>query len=192
MNILLYGIQGSGKSTQGKLLSQRLHIPYLSTGHIFREMAREHTSQGRYIKETLAAGLLLPDDIAIPIVEAYLRRPEYRHGWILDGFPRTLVQAKKLNERVDVAFYLVVSDKEVLWRLAFRKDEHGNIREDETILALRKRIELFHRVTKPVLEFYRKKDLFVEIDGERKIEDISDDMMSKIRWYKKNNGNGSR
>lgn len=191
MNILLYGIQGSGKSTQGKLLSQRLHLPYLSTGHIFREMAKEHAPQGRYVKETLAAGLLIPDDVAIPIVEMYLRKPEYRHGWILDGFPRTLVQAKKFSARVDVAFYLVVSDKEALWRLAFRKDEHGNIREDETVMALRKRIELFHKVTQPVLDFYRKRDLFVEVDGERKVDEINDDMMSKIRWYKKNNGNGS-
>lgn len=189
MNILLYGIQGSGKSTQGKMLSQRLHIPYLSTGHIFREMSKEHSREGRYIKETLAAGHLIPDDITIPIVETYLKKPEYRKGWILDGFPRTIDQAHRFKTAVDVAFYLVVSDKEALWRLSFRRDEHGNIREDETLMALRKRIELFHRVTEPVLELYRKKDLLVEIDGERKVEEIATDIKGKIRWYQRGNGN---
>lgn len=188
MNILLYGIQGSGKSTQGKLLSRHLHLPYLSTGHIFREMSHEQSRQGRYIKETLAAGLLIPDDLVMPIVEEYLRRSEYRHGWILDGFPRTLVQAKQFKISIDVAFYLVVSDKEALWRLSFRKDEKGEIREDETVMALRKRIDLFHKVTEPVLDFYRKKDLLVEIAGERKVEDIIEDIMRKIRWYQKGNG----
>ena len=139
------------------------------------------------MKETLASGLLIPDDLVIPIVEEYLGRQEYRHGWILDGFPRTLVQAKQFNMSIDVAFYLIVSDKEALWRLSFRKDEKGEIREDETVMALRKRIDLFHKVTEPVLDFYRKKDLLVEIAGERKVEDIIEDIMRKIRWYQKGN-----
>lgn len=192
MDVLLYGIQGSGKSTQGKLLSHRLHIPYLSTGHIFREMAKEGSRQGRYIKETLASGSLIPDAIAIPIVESYLRRPEYKKGWILDGFPRTIVQAKQLKAHIDVAFYLTVSDKEALWRLAFRTDEKGNIRDDETLIAIRKRINLFHKVTGPVLEYYRKRDILVEVDGERRIEEIIEDLISKIRWYQRGNGNGQR
>lgn len=187
MNILLYGIQGSGKSTQGKFLSRHLHLPYLSTGHIFREMAKESTREGRYIKETLAAGLLIPDDITIPIIEKYLARPEYKRGWILDGFPRTINQAEKFKVKIDVAFYLVVNDKEALWRLSFRVDEKGEIREDETLMALRKRIDLFHKLTEPVLDFYRKKDVLVEVNGERKIEEILEDLMSKIRWYERGN-----
>ncbi len=188
MKIILYGIQGSGKSTQGKLLSRHLHLPYLSTGHIFREMAKQQSRQGRYIKETLAAGVLLPDDIAIPIVEKYLSRPDYKKGWILDGFPRTLHQAKTFKQKIDVAFYLTVSDKEALWRLSFRVDESGNIREDETLLALRKRISLFHRETEPMLDYYRQKDILVEVNGERKIDQILKDLLSKIRWYMKGNG----
>ena len=189
MNILLYGIQGSGKSTQGKLLSRHLHLPYLSTGHIFRQMAKESTREGRYIKETLAAGLLIPDEITIPIIEKYLARSEYRKGWILDGFPRTINQAEKFKTKTDVAFYLMVNDKEALWRLSFRIDDKGAIREDETLMALRKRIDLFHKVTKPVLEYFRKKDILVEIDGERSIEEILNDIIGKIRWYERGNGN---
>ncbi|MBI3620494.1 nucleoside monophosphate kinase, partial [Candidatus Roizmanbacteria bacterium] len=77
MKIILIGIQGAGKSTQGNLLSQQLQFPYLSTGHIFRELAKEKTTLGRYIKETLNAGFLIPDEKTIEIVESYLRRPEY-------------------------------------------------------------------------------------------------------------------
>lgn len=190
MNIILYGIQGSGKSTQGKLLSRHLKLPYLSTGHIFREIAKESTRQGRYIKETLAAGLLIPDEIAIPIVEDYLKRSEYKKGWILDGFPRTIKQVREFKQVVDVAFYLTVSDKEALWRLSFRVDEKGNIREDETLLAIRKRIALFHKETEPVIDFYRKRDILVEVNGERKVEEILEDLLSKVRWYQRGNGNG--
>lgn len=187
MNILLYGIQGSGKSTQGKLLSHRLRVPYLSTGHIFRELAREQSRQGRYVKETLAAGLLIPDDMTIPIIEEYLARPEYKKGWILDGFPRTIKQAEKFKTKIDAAFYLLVNDKEALWRLSFRVDDKGDIREDETLMALRKRIDLFHKATEPVLEFYRKQNLLVEVNGERKIEEILADLLSKIHWYEQGN-----
>lgn len=188
MNILIYGIQGSGKSTQGKLLSQRLHLPYLSTGHIFRELSRRPTPEGRYIKETLAAGVLVPDEIVIPTVERYLSKPEYQNGWILDGFPRNLKQTKKFKNKINVVFYVKISDKEALWRLSFRRDPQGNIREDETLKGIRQRIHLFHKVTAPVIEHYRKQDLVIDIDGERKIDEISDDIMSKIRWYKKGNG----
>ena len=93
MKLILLGIQGSGKSTQGNLLSQKLGVPYLSTGHIFREMAKEKTPWGRYVKETLNAGILISDDQVIPIVAEYLQKPEYEKGYILDGFPRTVAQA---------------------------------------------------------------------------------------------------
>lgn len=188
MNILIYGIQGSGKSTQGKLLSQRLHLPYLSTGHISRELSHKSTREGRYIKETLAAGILVPDDIIIPIVEEYLKKPEYKNGWILDGFPRNIIQVKKFTTKIDVVIYITISDKEALWRLSFRTDPQGNIREDETLKGIRQRIHLYHLVTEPAIEHYRKQDLVIDINGERKVEEISNDIMSKIRWYKKGNG----
>lgn len=192
MRIVLYGIQGSGKSTQGKILSQRLHLPYLSSGHIFRAMAAEKSRMGRYIKETLAAGSLIPDELAIPTVAEYLKQAEYQKGWILDGFPRTEIQAKRLKVPIDVAFYVIVSDKEALWRLSFRTDEKGHIRDDETLMALRRRIHLFHKVTGPVLDYYRRQDILVEVDGERDIEAINEDMMSKIRWYQRGNGGGGK
>ena len=139
MKLVLIGIQGSGKSTQGNMLSHLFRIPYLSTGHIFREIAKEKTSLGRYMKETINAGILVPDDKTIEIVNTYLSRPEYSRGYILDGFPRTLKQAHEFSNSVDKVIYLKIPDKEALWRLMNRHQE----RADETLPALKKELSYF-------------------------------------------------
>lgn len=180
MKIILVGIQGSGKSTQGNLLSEKLEIPYLSTGHIFRILAKEHSNLGRYIKEVMNAGYLIPDRKTLFIVSSYLKRKEYQKGYILDGFPRTLVQAKAFENHVDKVVYLRVSDKEALWRLSYRNGENGEIRDDETLAAIRKRIDSFHKFTEPVLDFYRQKGILIETDGEKTIEEIHKGIMEKI------------
>lgn len=178
MKIILIGIQGAGKSTQGNLLSEKLNVSYLSTGHIFREMAKEHTPNGRYIKEVMNAGYLIPDEKTLEIVAEYLSRPEYQKGYILDGFPRTLAQVEAFKNGIDYVVYLKVSDKEALWRLSGRDSSD---REDETLAAIRKRIDLFHRFTEPVLEYYRNKGVLVEVDGEKSIEEIHREIMKKIQ-----------
>ena len=175
MKLILIGIQGSGKSTQGNLLSQKLKVPYLSTGHIFRALAKEKTKLGRHIKETMNAGYLIPDDKTITIVSKYLRRSEYQKGYILDGFPRTLVQAKAFKNGINKVIYLEVSDEEALRRISFR---NGEAREDETPSAVHKRIKLFHELTEPVLKFYREKGALVEVDGERSIGEIHKEILS--------------
>jgi adenylate kinase len=177
MRIVLIGIQGAGKSTQGNMLSEHLKIPYLSTGHIFREMAKEKTKIGRYIKETINAGVLIPDGKTLRIVAEYLERPEYKDGYIIDGFPRTVAQAKEFAHEVDKVVYIKVSDKEALWRISYR---NGDGREDETLMALRKRIELFHKVTEPVLDYYREKGLLIEVDGEKTIEEVNKEILEKL------------
>lgn len=179
MKIILIGIQGSGKSTQGNLLSEKINIPYLSTGHILRKISREKTQEGRYIKEVLNSGTLLPDSKMLPIVEEYLNRDEYKKGYILDGFPRTVNQAKTFKQSIDNVIYLDVSDREALWRLSFREDDDG--REDETLAAVRKRIELFHKHTKPVLDFYREQKILIEVDGEQSIEAIHQEIVEKLK-----------
>lgn len=181
MKIILIGIQGSGKSTQGNLLSEKLKIPYLSTGHIFREIAKEKTPLGRYIKEIMNAGFLIPDRKTVRIVSEYLKRPEYVNGYILDGFPRTVEQVKMFENGVDKVVYLKVSDREALWRLSYRNGENGETREDETLAAIRKRIELFHRLTEPVLDHYKKREILAEIDGEKSIKDIHREILRKIK-----------
>lgn len=177
MKIILVGIQGAGKSTQGNLLSKELNIPYLSTGHIFRALAQEKTKLGRYIKEVMNAGYLIPDTKTVSIVSDYLKRPEYQKGYILDGFPRTLAQVRMFKNGIDKVVYLKVSDKEALWRLSYR---NGETREDETLLALRKRIELFHKLTEPVLTYYKRKKMLAEIDGERRVEEVHREILKHL------------
>lgn len=177
--IVLIGVQGAGKSTQGKLLSDKLGIPYLSSGHIFRQMAKRKTKLGRWLKETLNAGVLVPNDMTVKIVLEYLTKPEYNKGYILDGFPRTVPQAEAFSEtdgNNEQVVFIDVSDKEALWRISGRVAD----REDETLKAIRQRIELFHEKTEPVLDYYRRKDKLIQVDGEKAVEDVFKQIMSKL------------
>ena len=177
MKIILMGIQGSGKSTQGNMLAKKYSIAYLSSGHIFREIAKEKTPWGRYVKETLNAGVLIPDDKTNAIIEEYLKKPEYKNGYILDGFPRTVAQARAFKQQIQRVFYVKVSDKEALWRLAYRNE----FRQDDTLNAIKKRIELFHKFTEPVLTYYRRKKLLIEINGEQSITAVHRDIVKHLK-----------
>src|SRR3989344_287548 len=174
---VVIGIQGSGKSTQGTLLSHQLKLPYLSTGHIFRELAKEKSPMGRYIKETLNAGLLIPDDKAIEIVEKYLNKSEYKQGYILDGFPRTIHQAKEFSHSVDKIIFIDLPEKEALWRIAGRGDE---TRTDETVTGVQKRIQLFNDVTLPVVDFYKKQNKLITVDGSETIKNINKEILKQL------------
>lgn len=176
MKLVLIGIQGAGKSTQGNFLSEKYSIPYLSSGHIFREMAKEKTPLGRWIKETMNSGALIPDDKTLEIVLTYLEKPEYERGYILDGFPRTVTQAEAFNGAIDHVVYLEVSDKEALWRISGRVSD----REDETLQAIRKRIALFHELTEPVVDYYRQQGKLIDINGENDVATVSHDIVAGI------------
>lgn len=179
MKIVLIGIQGAGKSTQGNLLSNELGIPYLSSGHVFREMAKEKTKLGRWLKETLNSGALVPDDTTLEIMLTYLSKPEYEKGYILDGFPRTVVQAEAFDagNGADKVIFLDVSDKEALWRISGRVSD----RDDETVQAIRKRIELFHELTEPVIDYYRDMGKLIQVDGEKDVHEVFEGFMKEIR-----------
>lgn len=177
MKLVLIGIQGSGKSTQGNLLSKQLGIPYLSTGHIFRQLAKEKTKLGHYIKVVMNTGLLIPDEKTIEVVHSYLTRSEYKKGYILDGFPRTLNQAEKFTNNVDKVIYLEIPEKEAIYRLVYRDSQ---AREDETIPAIKKRIDQFKKHTVPVLNYYRKEKKLIEIEGIQTIEAVNQEILKNL------------
>lgn len=177
MKLVLLGIQGSGKSTQGNLLSKQLNIPYLSTGHILREITKEKTRLGRYIKETINSGVLVPDEKMIPILEQYLKRSEYKKGYILDGFPRTLQQAKEFSNNVDKVIFLDIPDKESIYRLVY---QNNDARQDKTLPAIKKRIESFHKFTEPVLAYFEKQGKLVSLDGTLSIKVVNNEILRSL------------
>ncbi len=179
MKLVLIGIQGAGKSTQGNLLAEKYGVPYLSSGHIFREMAKSKTKIGRFLKELMSSGALIPDDTTLQIVVEYLHRPEYAKGYILDGFPRTVPQAEAFGKDngPDKVVLIDVSDKEALWRISGRISD----REDETLQAIRKRIQLFHEVTEPVIHHYDELGKLVKVDGEQDVEHVFADIVEHLK-----------
>jgi adenylate kinase len=177
MKLVLIGIQGAGKSTQGNMLSTELGIPYLSSGHVFREMAKEKTQLGRWLKETLNTGALIPDKETLEIILTYLKKPEYAKGYILDGFPRTVPQAEAFGDEAEKVIYLKVSDREALWRISGRVSD----REDETLQAIRHRISLFHEKTEEVINYYRDKGKLVEVDGEQDVPGVFASIMASLK-----------
>jgi adenylate kinase len=179
MKLVLIGIQGAGKSTQGNMLSAEFGIPYLSSGHVFRGMSKDKSPLGRWVKETINSGALIPDDKTLEIILTYLNGPDYTKGYILDGFPRTVVQAEAFEKAggADKVIYLRVSDKEALWRLSGRVSD----REDETVQAIRKRIGLFHELTEPVIEYYRDHGRLIEVDGEMEVQDVYNEILKHLK-----------
>ena len=205
MKILVVGPQGSGKSTQAKFLAKHLGVPYLSTGEIFRQMAKESTVLGRSIKNLLNRGFLVDDEKTIRIVKEYLKKPEYKREFVAEGFPRNINQAEKLKKLFDKVFYLKVSKPILIKRLTARRicqDCKANFnlltippkkegvcdycggklvqREDDSEEAIKKRLAIYRQLTQPVLDFYRHQGILEEINGERPIKVIFEDLLSRL------------
>ncbi|MBI2039998.1 nucleoside monophosphate kinase [Candidatus Microgenomates bacterium] len=166
--ILFVGPQGSGKSTQARLLAQFLHLPYISTGDIFRRLRQENSEEGRAIKQILDSGELVDDQITAELVKKGLKDIDVQNGFIMDGYPRTLEQIKFFDPGFDKVFYLKLSDEEALKRLLKRG------REDDTEDLIAERLRIYHEQTDPILDFYQKKGTLITIDGEGIIEQIQD------------------
>lgn len=159
MKILFIGPQGSGKSTQGKLLAQFLGLQYISTGDIFREMTGE-------IKQILDQGKLVDDRTTSKIVEGRLKKEESINGFILDGYPRTLEQIKLFDPVFDKVIYLDLSDGEATKRLLIRR------RNDDTEELIAERLRNYHLQTDPILDYFRQKGILLEIEGLGSIDEI--------------------
>lgn len=179
MKIIVMGPPGSGKSTQADLLSEELGIPHLKTGDVFHYLSQEDSPQGREIKKIIESGMLIDDKYALKVIEEHLTGKQYQKGFILDGTPRSLWQAKNFKIKLDKVFYLKVSDEENTKRLVKR----GRADTDKKNV-IKKRLEVYHHETEPMLGYYRKKGFLEEVDGERPIEDIFQDLLERVRLLK--------
>ena len=182
MKIIFLGPQGSGKSTQAELLSESLSLPRIEMGQLFRDIATtDETKQAEDIKKSLSSGVLVPDEIAVKTLHHELEKPKYRGGFVLDGYPRNIYQYSGLNFKPDSVFYVKVSDEEAIKRLAKRS------REDDTPELLEKRLNVYHELTEPLLERFEKEGILKEINGERTIEEIHEEIENVLKNENKSN-----
>lgn len=175
MKIVVMGPQGSGKTTQAELLAKKLDLPHLQTGKLYRQIAETPSPLGCQIKELISRGQLVPDVMHNQILKEELAKPKYKNGFVLDGSPRTLQQAKSLPFSPEKVFYLAVSDQENMKRLVKRG------RSDDTPEVISERLRLYHEQTEPILTYYRERGILEEVDGERPIEEIFEDIILRLR-----------
>jgi len=185
VNILLLGPQGSGKGTQAKRISAEVGVPHVSTGDMFREAIAVQTDLGRRVEPILASGLLVPDELTIALIRDRLGRGDALRGFVLDGFPRNLAQAKALETALaregiapDAAIYLDVPEDELRRRLLARaRIEH---RSDDTPEVIDHRLEVFREATQPIVDHYRGRGQLIAVAGDRPPDDVTGDLMTAL------------
>ena len=204
MNIVLFGAPGAGKGTQAKELIQKYEIPQISTGDILRAAIANKTPLGLEAKKLMDEGKLVSDEIVNGLVEARLQEEDCKKGFILDGFPRTVAQAEELdkileksNREIEKVIALEVSDEEIIERITGRRasKKTGKIyhikynppvdenpedleqRADDNEETVKKRLAVYNEQTAPVLDFYKKQNKVYSVDGAKKLEEITKDII---------------
>ena len=201
MKIILLGAPGVGKGTQAEVICERLSIPAISTGTIIREALKSGTEMGRKAKSYMEAGQLVPDEIVIGIIEERLAKGDCENGFILDGFPRTIVQAEALDKMgfpIDKVIDIEVTDEDIVARISGRRvcDNCGAIyhvrykpskvegvcdkcggtlsqRKDDQPETVKERLKVYHEQTEPLKEYYQKQGKLFIVEGEEHIADTT-------------------
>ena len=200
MNIILLGAPGAGKGTQAEIICEKLSIPTISTGNILRAAMKEGTEMGLKAKSFIEAGALVPDEVIIGIVKERLAADDCKNGFILDGVPRTIAQAKAIDEmgiKIDMALDIEVRDETIIERVGGRRvcacgasyhikykpskvegvcDACGaalTTRKDDEPQTVLDRLTTYHELTEPLKDFYREKGILVEIGGEGSVEETT-------------------
>jgi adenylate kinase len=187
MNIVVLGPQGSGKGTQAKKIAATYGIPHIATGDMIREMKERPTELGAELREVYDRGDLVGDDLMIRLIRDRLDRGDTLPGFVLDGFPRTLVQAEALDDLmgelarpIDVVFDLQVPDRQQLFDRLMKRAREEN-RSDDTPEAMERRLELYDRETAPLVEYYRStRGNVVGIHADRSIEDVFSEVQRSL------------
>jgi len=177
VNLLLLGPQGSGKGTQAKRIAAEYGIPHVSTGDMFRMAIAADTDLGREVEPILASGSLVPDELTVAIIEARLAEDDAQDGFVLDGFPRTLVQAEALDallsaigRDLDAVLFFDVPDGVARERALGRSHEEG--RPDDTPDVIDRRLAIYHADTEPVVERYRTTGKLVPLHAGRSVNEV--------------------
>jgi adenylate kinase len=177
LNVLLLGPQGAGKGTQAKRISAEYGIPHIASGEILRAEMDAGTELGKRVKDVYDRGDLVSDDLMIELIRNRLEQPDTEAGFVLDGFPRTTVQAEALDSMFNdigrnfsVAFALQIPDGVAFERLRRRAEVEG--RTDDTDEAIQRRLDNYHRETEPLIEYYRTRGNLVPIHGDRSENEV--------------------
>ncbi len=188
MNLLVLGPQGAGKGTQAKRISAEYGIPHISTGDMFRAAIAAGTALGKEIEPLYNTGALISDEVTIAMIRERLGEPDAAEGFVLDGFPRNLAQADALDEMLSgigrdlgAILYFDVPDDVGIERALERAKLEG--RTDDTPDAIRKRLEIYHRETEPVVEHYRATGKLVPIHGARPIDEVAGEISRSLRVF---------
>jgi adenylate kinase len=207
MKLVFFGAPGAGKGTIAKILFDEYKIVQISTGEIFREAIKNKTELGIKVSSILEKGELVPDDLTIALVEERVKKPDCAKGYILDGFPRTMVQAERWEkiDPIDTAVYFEIDDELVRKRLSGRRmcpkcgtiyniffskpkregmcDHDGETlvsRKDDGIETINNRLSVYHRQTEPLLGFYKKLNKELTIDASVSAEESYRQIKGKL------------
>ncbi len=218
MNSILIGPPASGKGTAASRVSEKLGLPHISTGDIFRANIKGQTELGKQVLEYTSTGKLVPDELTIKIVDDRLNQDDAKKGFMLDGFPRTMPQAEALDgiTQIDKVIFINAPDELCMNRMSGRYvckstgkiyninnypkpqkmdlDDDGNFvaayddetgekliqREDDTPEIVAKRLADYHTQTEPILDFYRKKGVVIEIDGALEAEAVQQKIIEEL------------
>jgi adenylate kinase len=186
LNVLLLGPQGAGKGTQAKRIAADHGIPHIASGEILRAEMGAGTDLGERVREVYDRGDLVSDDLMIELIRNRLEQPDTDNGFVLDGFPRTTVQAEALDSILSdigrsfsVVFALQIPDELAFERLRKRAAEEG--RADDTDEAIQRRLETYHRETEPLIEHFRVRGNLVPIHGERRENEVFSEIQQALQ-----------
>ena len=177
MNVLVLGPQGSGKGTQAQRISAAYGVPHVSTGDMFRAAIAARSDLGLQVEPILASGELVPDRLTIALIRDRLSQDDAAQGFVLDGFPRNLVQAEALDEMLtaigrplDTVLFFDLDDETATARMLGRARDEG--RSDDTPEVMARRLAIYHEQTEPVVERYRDAGTLVTLAADRSVDDV--------------------
>jgi adenylate kinase len=178
--LIFLGPPGAGKGTQAQRLAAMLNIPHISTGEILRNAIAQGTSLGQKAQSYVDRGELVPDELLLDLIRDRLNQPDAKNGWILDGFPRNVNQAsfletllQELNQNCN-CINLEVPDDVLLERLLARG------RKDDSPETIRRRLEIYHHDTAPLIDFYRNRSVLKSVKGDRTMEEVTDSLKQVV------------